>query len=68
MREQVIKEILERKIIAIVRGATETEAVKYIDNLPEDIDLGGYEVRVFTQSSSFVVEPDETADIINDQI
>ena len=33
MREQVIKEILERKIIAIVRGATEAEAVKAAEAL-----------------------------------
>ena len=33
MREQVIKEILERKIIAIVRGATEDEAVRAAEAL-----------------------------------
>jgi len=46
---------------------TETEAVKYIDNLPEDLDFGGYEVRIFG-GGTFSVTADDTADIVNDAV
>ena len=48
--------------------AAETVAAPtYIDNLSEDIDLGGYNVRVFgTTATSFNVTAEDSADTIKD--
>ena len=52
-----------------------TEAVtevSYIDNLPADLDFGGYEVRIFGGGSlgidAFDITSEETADIVKDAI
>ncbi|MCQ2432015.1 MAG: hypothetical protein MJ175_05350 [Clostridia bacterium] len=46
----------------------ETEVIDYADNLPDDLDFGGYTLRLYAgDTSTICFTADESADFINDK-